>query len=63
MDTAPELMTAAEVAAELRVSARHVARLVERGVLTEHAKFPGLRGPRVFHRDEVTRVVTERTAS
>lgn len=53
-------MTAREVAEVLRCSTEWVSRLARDGVLQEEHKMPGIRGARLFHRDEVTRVAVER---
>lgn len=56
-------MTTAEVALVLRCSTRTVTRMAVAGELETYQKFPGIRGPRVFHRDEVARVAAERKLS
>lgn len=53
-------MTAKEAAALLGVHLATVARLAKCGDLREMKKFPGIRGARLFHRDEVARVAAER---
>lgn len=58
-----EFMTSGETAAVLRVSVGTLARLARQGVIQEAHKHPGLRGPRLFHRDEVARVAAERNLS
>lgn len=53
------LRTTAEAASFLGVSIATVTRLARSGDL-ECFKVPGLRGPRVFHVDELSRVAAER---
>lgn len=59
----PELMTAQDAAGFLDVSVVTIARLARSGELQSAHKLPGLRGARLFHRDEVTRVAAERNLS
>lgn len=54
------LLTTAEAAEFLGVSIATVTRLARAGDLQQELKVTGLRGPRLFHRDEVTRVAAER---
>lgn len=58
-----DFMTTAQVAEVLRCSTRTVTRLAVSGELEEFQKLPGLRGPRVFHRNEVARLAAERNLS
>lgn len=53
-------MTTKEVAAFFGVHQATVARMVHDGTLRPLKQFPGLRGARIFHRDEVARVAAER---
>ena len=54
------LLTSAEAASFLGVSIATLHRLARSGDLEEVHKGTGLRGPRVFHVDELSRVATER---
>jgi len=54
------LLTTAEAASFLGVSIATVTRLARSGALEETHKGTGLRGARVFHIDELSRVATER---
>ncbi|VXC20765.1 helix-turn-helix domain-containing protein [Aeromicrobium sp. 9AM] len=60
MSTNAELATTAEAAAFLGVSVPTVQRLAAAGTLRTFVKAPGPRGPRFFHRDELSRVAAER---
>lgn len=60
---ASEYLTNAEAAAALGVHPNHLAKLAARGEVTAALKGAGLRGPRFFHRDEVARVVAQRSQS
>ncbi|KAA1380510.1 helix-turn-helix domain-containing protein [Aeromicrobium fastidiosum] len=60
MDRVPELLTTAEAAEFLGLSVPSVHRLAVAGVIKTHFQHPGPRGPRVFHRDELSRVAAER---
>jgi excisionase family DNA binding protein len=48
-----DLVTTAEVAAELRVHVRTVHRMIEAGKLAPIAKAPGLRGAYLFSREDI----------
>lgn len=56
-----DLMTAAEVAGKLRLSRRHVHRLVESGELPEAGQLPGKTGARLFRRSDVEAVAIARS--
>lgn len=60
MSQTTDLLTTAQAAAVIGVSVPTVTRMARRGELEEFHKLPGLRGPRVFTRDEVARVAAER---
>lgn len=55
-----DLMTTAQAAAVLGLHPATLSRMVAAGQIAEFGKHPGLRGPRLFHRDEVNRLANER---
>ena len=61
MPKQPEFVTAREAALILGCTTEWVSRLARDGVLNEEHKMPGIRGARLFRRDEVTRVAVERS--
>lgn len=48
-----DLLTTAQAAQLIGVTVRTIARWVDAGKLSPAVDFPGLRGPRMFRRDDV----------
>lgn len=62
MTTAPDLLTAAEVARIYGVHVRTVHRMVAKGDLAPAIKGPGIRGPLFFRRADVLAAAARRVA-
>lgn len=62
MTTAPDLLTAAEVARIYGVHVRTVHRMVAKGDLSPAIKAPGIRGALFFRRSDVLAAAARRAA-